>query len=260
MISSVTKPVWIIAKNTYREIIRDRILYGIIVFALLLIGMSIALGELSFAEQARISANFGFAGIQLSACILAVFVGSSLVSKEIEKQTILTLLARPITRTQFLSGKFLGLTFVILTVMAGLAVVLAALVASLELAIDGTFAVALYGIVLEALILLGLALLFGSFARPMMTVTFTAALFLIGHWVGSLRFFMKTTESETFRMIGRVIVNVVPDLERFNWRAAPVYQIAVPGQEVFATSVYALGWIFCLVAATSLIFRKRDFV
>lgn len=254
------RPVWIIAKNTYREIIRDRILYGIVVFALLLIGMSVALGELSFAEQARISANFGFAGIQLSACILAVFVGSSLVAKEIEKQTILTLLARPITRAQFLVGKFVGLSLVILTVMAGLAVVLAGLITALALPVNGTFSTALYGIVLEALILLGLALLFGSFARPMMTVTFTAALFLIGHWVGSLRFFMERSESGAFRAIGAVIVNIVPDLERFNWRSAPVYQIAVPAQEILAASAYAAGWIICLVAATSLIFRRRDFV
>lgn len=254
------KPIWIIAKNTYREIIRDRILYGIVVFALLLIGMSIALGELSFAEQARISANFGFAGIQLSACILAVFVGSSLVSKEIEKQTILTLLARPITRAQFLMGKFVGLAFVILTVMAGLALVLAGLVAALELKIDDTFSVALYGIVLEALILLGLALLFGSFARPMMTVTFTATLFLIGHWVGSLRYFIEKSDSGAFKTVGHVIVRVVPDLERFNWRAAPVYQMSVPAQEVAATSLYAFGWIVVLVAATTLIFSKRDFV
>lgn len=254
------RPIWIIAKNTFREIIRDRILYGIVVFALLLIGMSLALGELSFAEQARISANFGFAGIQLSACVLAVFVGSSLVAKEIEKQTILTLLARPITRAQFLLGKFVGLSFVILTVMAGLAVVLAALIQALELAINDTFAVALYGIVLEALILLGLALLFGSFARPMMTVTFTVALYLIGHWVGSLRYFIEKSDSSAFKAIGKVIVNVVPDLERFNWRAAPVYQMSVPASEVAMTSLYAVGWIVCLIALTALIFRRRDFV
>ncbi len=254
------RPVWIIAKNTYREIIRDRVLYGIVVFALLLIGMSVALGELSFTEQARISANFGFTGIQLSACILAVFAGSSLVSKEIEKQTILTLLARPITRAQFLVGKFTGLSLVILTIMAGLAAVLAVLVAALDLPINGAFAVALYGIVLEALILLGLALLFGSFARPMMTVTFTAALFLIGHWVGTLRFFTEKSESGVFKVIASFLTRVVPDLERFNWRTAPVYQIPVPAHEVLATTVYAAGWIVCLVAATVLVFRKRDFV
>src|SRR4051812_6925954 len=104
--------LWVIAKNTFREIIRDRILYGLHIFAILLIGFSLVLGELSFAEQTRISINFGLAGIHLSAITLSIFIGSSLVAKEIEKQTILTLLARPVSRLQFLVGKYLGLIMV----------------------------------------------------------------------------------------------------------------------------------------------------
>lgn len=254
------KAVWTIAKNTYREIIRDKILYGIIVFALLLVGLSLALGQLSFAEQARISANFGFTGIQLSAAILAMFVGSSLVSREIEKQTILTLLARPITRTQFLMGKFAGLTLVIVSVMIGLAIVLGVVVSFLNFSINEIFATSLYGILLEALILLSLSLFFGSFSRPMMTVTFTVALFLIGHWVGTLRYFTAKSDDAAFKIVGQTILWIIPDLERFNWRAAPIYQEAIPVKEIVSASGYALGWIIVLIVGTSLIFRKRDFV
>jgi Cu-processing system permease protein len=254
------KAVWIIAKNTYREIIRDRILYGIIVFALMLVGLSLALGQLTFAEQAKISADFGFTGIQLSAVVLAIFVGSSLVAKEIEKQTILTLLARPITRTQFLLGKFFGLSFIILTVMVGLAAVLALVVNSLELPINGIFVLALFGILLEAMLLLSMTLLFGSFSRPIMTVIFVVSFFLIGHWVGSLRFFVEKSESSSFKTMGNIISWLVPDLERFNWRAAPLYQTVIPSKEILLSSGYALGWILVMVALTALIFRKRDFI
>jgi len=254
------KAIWIIAKNTFREIIRDRILYGIVVFALLLIGLSLALGELSFAEQARISANFGFSGIQLSACILAVFVGSSLVAKEIEKQTVLTLLARPISRPQFLMGKFVGLSLVIFTVMLGLAAVLGLTVSFLNFSVDLNFFVALYGVFLEAMLLLALALLFGTFARPMMTVSFSMALFLIGHWVGSLRYFVEKSDSSLFKIVGSALTWIVPDLEKFNWRSAPIYNAAVSSQEILVTSAYAFGWILVLLALTSLIFRRRDFV
>jgi ABC-type transport system involved in multi-copper enzyme maturation permease subunit len=255
------RPIWIIARTTFREIMRDRILYGIVVFALLLIGLSLALGELSFAEQARISANFGFAGIHLGACILAVFVGSSLVAKEIEKQTILTLLARPITRTQFLVGKFTGLVFVLLiVVMGGLGAVLAAIISTLDMAVDINFFTALFGVLLESLILLSLALFFGTFARPIMTVIFTGALFLIGHWAGSLRYFVEKSQSQGFKVVGTAIATVVPDLERFNWRSAPVYQTTVPTVELLHASLYALGWIAVLITATSLVFRRRDFV
>src|ERR1044071_5461067 len=119
------RPIWILAVNTFREVIRDRILYALIVFAILLIGLSLALGQLSFAEQARISANFGMSAIHLCAVALAIFVGSNLVYKEIEKKTIMTILVRPISRLQFIFGKALGLTMVIVTMILGLACILA---------------------------------------------------------------------------------------------------------------------------------------
>jgi len=257
---SYLRPISIIAANTFREIIRDRILYGIVIFAVLLFGLSLALGQLSFAEQARISADFGFTGIQLSACVLAIFVGGALVSREIEKQTVLTLLAHPVTRTQFIIGKFFGLASVIITVLAGLSAVLLVLVFLLGLEITSAFAVAVFGIWLEACVLMSIALFFGSFSRPMMTVIFSIAFFLIGHWVGTLDFFIEKSKSPLFKLVAGAISHSVPDLERFNWRSAPIYAIEVPIDEVLRSTLYASGWVLALIAVTSLIFRRRDFV
>ncbi len=250
----------IIGINTFREIIRDRILYGILVFAVILIGLSIALGELSFAEQARISADFGFAGIQLSAVILSIFAGSTLVAREIEKQTILTLLVRPVSRTQFLFGKFLGLASVVTVVVAGLAATLAGLLIYLELGLHLSFLWALLGILIESLILTAMALFFGSFAKPMMTVVFTVSVFLIGHWVSSLDFFVKKSQSESFIVVGKILSATLPDLERFNWRSAPVYDTFVSISDVGITVAYGIGWIALLMIFMALIFGRRDFV
>jgi Cu-processing system permease protein len=254
------RAIWIISQNTFREIMRDRILYGIVIFALLLIGLSLALGELSFAEQARISADFGFTGMQLGASILAIFLGSTLVSREVERNTILTLLARPITRTGFVVGKFFGLAQVVSTIVLGLGAVLVAVVWYLQLDINLTFAVALWGIFLEALILISLALFFGSFARPIMTVIFTTSFFLIGHWLNSLKFFADKSTSESFKLIGKAIVAALPNLEALNWRSAPIYNAAVPPLEIARSTGYAVAWIVFLLTLTSLIFRRRDFV
>jgi ABC-type transport system involved in multi-copper enzyme maturation permease subunit len=246
------KSIAVIGTNTYREVIRDRILYGIVVFALLLIGLSIVLGGLSF----------GFAGIQIGASILAIFVGSTLVAKEIDKQTILTLLARPITRTQFVLGKFVGLILVIATVMAGLAAVLAGLLLFLGLKITPLFGVALYGVVLEALVLVACTLMFGVISRPIMTVLFASSMFLIGHWVSSLEGLMKMksiAQDPTFQL-GTKLAKFVPNLERFNWRSAPIYNIDVPTQDLVSATIYALGWMIIFLTLTSFIFRRRDFV
>ncbi len=150
------KSVWVLAKNTFLELIRDRILYGLLVFAVLLIGLSLALGQLSFAEQSRISANFGFTAIHLSMVVLSIFVGSTLVAKELDKKTIFTLLARPLSRPQFLLGKCLGLTMVTLTVVMGLAVMLCFVFLGLSVPIDIQYLTALFGIILESFVLLGL--------------------------------------------------------------------------------------------------------
>ncbi len=254
------KSVWVIAKNTFREVIRDRILYGILVFALILIGLSLILGQLSFDEQARISVNFGFAGIQISAAIVSIFIGSSLVSKEIEKQTILTLLARPISRAQFICGKFLGLTLVVIVITFGLAAVLLLLTLFLKIAITETFFIALFGILLEAMVLLSFTLFFGSFARPIMTVMFAVSVLLLGHWVDSLPYFMSKSSNETFKVLGKVITKIVPNLEMFNWRTAPIYGDAIPYMDVVKATTYCAGWVALLFVLTSIIFRRRDFV
>lgn len=254
------KSVWVIAKNTFREVIRDRILYGILVFALILIGLSLVLGQLSFDEQARISVNFGFAGIQLSAAIVSIFIGSSLVSKEIEKQTILTLLARPISRAQFICGKFLGLTFVVTVITMGLAAVLLLLTFSLKIEITESFFIALFGILLESMVLLSFTLFFGSFSRPIMTVMFAVSVFIIGHWVDSLPYFVSKSSNESFKVLGKVITKVVPNLEMFNWRTAPIYGDTVPYVDVAKASLYSAGWVALLFILTSIIFRRRDFV
>ncbi len=253
-------PILVIAGNTFREVIRDRILYGLIVFALMLLFLSLALGQLTFDENIRLSANFGFTGIHIAIAVLAVFVGSSLVSKEIEKQTILTLLARPISRAQFILGKALGLMSVLLVIAIALALILSAFLFFLKFEFSIEYPIAIAGILFESAVLLALAMFFGSFAKPMMTVIFTVAIFLLGHWVDSLHFFVNKSESAAFKIVGTVVEHVVPNLEKFNWRSAPVYGASIAGSEVLAATGAMIGWVLFLVSATVLIFRRRDFV
>lgn len=254
------KKIGLIAQNTYLEIIRDRILYGLVVFAVLLIGLSLALGQLSFSEQARIALDFGLVGIQLSSVILAMFVGSTLVSKEIEKQTILTILSRPIRRSEFIVGKFVGLASVLLTVLVGLACILALITYLMETDIGLQFVIALLGIVLEALTLLAITMLLGVVIRPFLTVSCVIGVFLIGHWIPSLLFFSQKSESPSFKILGKIISWVLPNLERFNWRAAVIYQDAIDPNIILSATAYGLGWIVILISITNIIFRRKDFV
>ena len=254
------KVVWVIAVNTFKEIIRDRILYGLLVFAVLLMGLSLALGTLSFREQARITADFGLMGVHLSAVILSIFVGSTLVSREIDKRTIFTLLSHAVTRTQFLAAKTLGMLLVLMAIMGGLTGILLLLFKFLQMPITDTFFLAVLGVFLESAILLSIIVLFGIFSSPMLSVTFTLGLFLIGHWLNDLKFFAEKSEDPAFKKFATVIIYGLPNLERFNWRSQVTYDEVLSVQTVASAAVYAGSWVLICFALAALIFRKRDFV
>lgn len=254
------KVVWIIATNTYKEIIRDRILYGLVVFAMLLIGLSLALGALSFQEQGRITADFGLMGVHLSAVILAIFVGSTLVSKEIEKRTIFTLLSHAVTRTQFLVAKLLGMILVLLTVMVGLTVILCGLFLYLEMPINEILFLAVFGTLLEASILLSLIILFGIFSSPLLSVSFTLGIFLIGHWLNDLKFFSEKSADPAFKMFATGINYVLPNLERFNWRSNVTFGETIDVHTILMATANASSWVIVCIGIAALIFRRRDFV
>ena len=253
------KVIWIIAINTYREIIRDRVLYGLLVFALLLIGMSLALGQLSFAEQARISADFGLTAIHLSAIVFSIFVGSTLVYREIDKKTVMTLLVRPISRFQFVLGKCLGLSLVTATSVLCLALILWGVFIGVDMEVSQLFPLALFGVLLESILLLGFTIFFSSFASPMMVVSFSAGIFIVGHWISSLDFFSGKSPSVVFRAFAKFLIAICPDLERFNWRSHVIYKDTLTWSEVSYATVYSFSWFLVLVLVAVFIFRRRDF-
>ncbi|MDZ4662505.1 MAG: ABC transporter permease [Pseudomonadota bacterium] len=251
--------IWVIGKNTFREIIRDRILYGLLVFALILIGLSLAMGQLSFTEQARISVDFGFAAMNLSAIIIAIFVGSNLVTKEIEQRTVYTLLVRPLSRSQFLLGKVLGLAFVNIVVLLGLSIVLTAILFSIGQPWDMDCTFVVLGVLCESLVVLSVTLLFGAYSKPMLAVAFSIGVFLVGRSMDSLDFFAQKSESAFFIGFNYVLQRSLPNLSKFSWGNYPLIEDKVPLQPFLMSVIYGMGWMGVCITLTALILRKRDF-
>ena len=254
------KPIWIVARNTFKEVIRDRILYALFVFAVFIIGISLALGQLSFAEQTRITLNFGLMAIHLSAAGIAIFVGSTLVFKELEKQTVLTVLVRPLSRTQFIFGKFLGLILVIMSVMAGLAAILGGIFLFIEHTLTPQFLIALLGILFEAVCLLSFTLLFSVFSRPISVVIFALGVFLIGHWQSSLRYFSEKQPDSTVDWTYRILRYALPDFEVLNWKSLVIYGDPLDVSLHLRAFAYIALWIAFLMALTAALFERKDLV
>ena len=193
---SMNSRIGYIAFNTFREAVRDRVLYNLIAFALLLSGAAILVGEISIDIERLVVVNLGLTAVSLFGVVIAIFIGIGLVSKEIDKRTLYTVLSRPVRRWEFVVGKFFGLTgtLVVNTVFMAIGVFLALLyVAHKFEKMDEWVLVALYFIVLQFLIVCALSLFFSSFSTPLMSAVFTFALFVIGSLAEDLRGFARIT-------------------------------------------------------------------
>src|SRR5246127_1102914 len=172
-----------IASNTFREAVRDRVLYNLIAFAVLLSSAAIFVSQISIDIERLVVVNLGLTAVSMFGVVIAIFIGIGLVSKEIEKRTLYTVLSRPVRRWEFIIGKFFGLagTLVVNAFFMAIGVFRALpYVAHQFPAPDGWVVVALYFIILQFLIICSLALLFSSFSSPLLSVVFAFSLFVIG--------------------------------------------------------------------------------
>ena len=249
-----------IAFNTFREAVRDRVLYNLVAFAALLSVAAILVGEISIDIERLVVVNLGLTAVSLFGVVIAIFMGIGLVSKEIEKRTLYTVLSRPVRRWEFVVGKFLGLTgtLVVNTFFMAIGVFLALLyVAHKFERTDVSVLVALYFIVLEFLIVCALALFFSAFSTPLMSALFTFALFLIGCLADDLRGFARITQGLTGTM-ATAIAYLVPNFSTFNIINQAAHGYAVPGRLIFFNTVYALLYSAMAISGAVLIFQRRN--
>jgi ABC-type transport system involved in multi-copper enzyme maturation permease subunit len=251
--------MFIVAKNTYIEMLRDRVLYFVIIFSLLFMGLCFALGQLSYSEIFRLSVSLGLGGIHLCFMGLTIFLGSSVFYREIEHKTIYTLLVRPITRGQYLFGKYLGLVSILFTMLLGFMFFFTFIEMMLGVPLLLTTYQPYIGIFFESCILLAVTFFFSCFSKPFLTVTCSLSFFLIGHWIGNLNLLVAKSKSDTFKSVGTIIANIFPDLEMLNWRDFAIAQAQVPGLEMGYGVVEASLWSSLFFLFALIIFRNKDF-
>jgi ABC-type transport system involved in multi-copper enzyme maturation permease subunit len=247
-----------IALNTFREAIRDRILYLLLVFALLVIGVSRLLALLTVGDENKIIKDVGLAAISLFGVLTAVFVGVSLVFKEIERRTVYTLLANPVRRWQFVVGKFTGL-FAVLAM--NLMLMGATLCSILLLRGESPWpllpAIAL--ILVELALVCAFALLFSSLTNPVLAALWTFAVFVAGHLSWSLRLLGARVSGEFARMVCDAVYYALPNLERLNLKAEVVHGDPVAAGVVALATLYGAGYTLLVLAAACAAFERREF-
>ena len=255
----MNRPVFTVAQNTYMEMIRDRVLYFVLIFSILFMLLGFALGQLSYKEIFRLSISFGLSGIHICFMGLTIFLSCSVFFREIEKKTIYTLLARPITRGQYLLGKYLGLFGVLGTLLVGFMFGFTLIEFLLGIPILWTSYYAFIGFILESMILLSASFFFSSFSGPFLSISGSLVFFLIGHWVSSLEHLAQGQVSMAFRLFAQGIPRFFPDLEALNWRSFAIAKAHVSGLELISAMGLTCLWAIFFFMLAFLIFRKRDF-
>ncbi len=249
-----------IASNTFREAVRDRVLYNLIAFVLLLSGAAVLVGQISIEIEKLVVINLGLTAVSLFGVVIAIFIGIGLVSKEIEKRTLYTVLSRPVRRWEFIIGKFFGLagTLVVNTLLMAVGVFAALFYVSHKFVrADAFILVALYFIILEFLIICSLSLLFSSFSSPLLSAVFAFSLFVIGSFAEDLRNFAGMAHGVS-RWLATAAAYLVPNFSAFNIISSIAHEQPVAGELVLQNSLYALFYAGMALSAAVLIFERRD--
>lgn len=247
-----------IAFNTFRENLREKLLYNLLIFALLMIGSSVLLTRLTVGEWDRLIIDLGLSSMNLFGVLIAIFVGISLVSKEIDKKTIFTIISKPVPRYEFLLGKYLGLVITLLINTAVMAAGLLAVMVYLNAPVTPMLFKALGFIFVEFLVITAVALVFSTFTSTTLSAIFTLVIYVVGHLSTDLKLF-----GDKMGDVGKVILNtiyyVLPNLERFNLKGQVIHHIDIPTTDLTLTAAYGLTYVAFLLVLASIIFQRRDF-
>lgn len=253
--------VSVVAWNTFREAVRDRVLYNLVFFALLMIVAAILVGQISIGIEQIVIVTVGLSAISVIGLLIAVFIGVGLVSKEMEKRTLYALLAKPVRRWEFLLGKFGGLLLTLAVNTAAMAAGLFAALACVKhplVRADAAVLVAVYFILLKLAVVVALALLFSCYTTPLLAILFTAGLYVSGLFVTEMRSLHGDTMSPALQTFLRWLSYLLPNFENFDVMGLAAHGEAIPGGLVLRNTAYAAVYCVILLTAAAAIFSRRN--
>lgn len=260
-----------VALSVFRESVRDKVFYNLLLFAVLLVAASFLIGQLTAGQDLKIIKDLGLAATSLFGLFIAVFVGIGLVWKEVERRSVYNLLSKPVHRYQLVLGKYLGLLLTLLVNVAVMTAVLYALLAFMRWSLppgvveaaeapptDPRLLLALFLIFVQLSLVTAVALFFSTFASPMVSAALTFALYVVGHFNADLKNLGAIVPSRAVAWVGQALYYLLPNLAPFDVKAQVVHGQPVAAGYVGLTLAYALVYVIALLVAACVIFSRRD--
>jgi ABC-type transport system involved in multi-copper enzyme maturation permease subunit len=255
------KRVGIVALNTFREAVRDRVLYNLVFFALLMMLAAVVVGQISIGIEESVIVSLGLSAISVIGLLISVFIGVALVSKEMERRTLYALLAKPVRRWEFVLGKFGGLVLTLAVntaaMTAGLFLVMLYVKHSLQQS-DMVVLVAAYFIWLKLALIVALALLFSCFTTPLLAILFTAGLYIVGLYVQELRNLPADVMNPAMASFTKWLSYLLPNFENFNVMAMAAHGRTVPGRLILQNTLYVVIYCAIVLAAAAAVFSRKN--
>ncbi len=247
-----------LAASTFLETVRDRIFYLVAVFGFIMLASTAILSPLTVGAQAKIMADVGLASMVIFGLLVVVFVGSSMVRKELDKGTIVTILSKPVGRREYLIGKFLGLNLTLISMLAVMGLVFLLMLFLAPGSFSFRFLGAFYLTFLELTLINAVVVLFSTSVSPVLAAVFTLGVFAVGHLSQSIRDFGQLQDSVFQRQVSELVYYLTPNLEVFNLRGAVVHGTAVSGGHLFMATIYCLAWTVLLLVVAGSIFSRKE--
>lgn len=249
-----------IAANTFKEAIRDRILYLLLFFAAVCIAFSRLLALLTVGDRVKIIKDVGLASLSLFGALMAILMGTGLVYKEIDKKTVYSILSKPIRRSQFLLGKYLGLILTLFIMLSLMSFIFLTLIFFHTFTIEWKLLVAIAYIFIEVCLITAVALLFSCFSTPILSSVFSLSFYLIGHLSWGLESTIKKMKPGLGTSLIQILYTFLPDLENFNFKTEVVHNLPIPSEIFLYSLLYGIFYSAFLLALAILLFRRRDFI
>ena len=266
------RSIGLVALAAYKESVRDRVPLMIVAFGVLLVAASYLISQMTAGQDVKIIKDLGLAALSLMGLAIAVFIGIGLVAKEVERKSIYSVLSKPVTREQFVLGKYFGL---VMTLAVNLGAMCAAYYAVLFVIrmlmppsaraaagapiVDPRLMIAVVLIFGELMIVTAVALFFSTFSSPFLSAMLTLALWVAGHFNADLRQFDEVVDSPIVAGLAQGLYYLLPNFAPFNVKAEVVHGVPVAASHVALTLAYAGVYITALLLAAMAIFRRRDF-
>jgi ABC-type transport system involved in multi-copper enzyme maturation permease subunit len=265
------RAIAIIAGGVFRDSIRDRIGYGLVFFSIVLMASSFLLAQLTAGQDVKIIKDLGLASASIIGLLIAVFFGIGLVTKEVERRSIYSLLSKPVTRTQFVVGKYLGLVLTLLINLSVMVVAFYAVLWYLDVttvpsaktaweapALDPRMLKAFALIGVELMLITATAIFFSTFSSPFLSVALTFAVYVIGHFGEDLKHLDSIMHSATVPFLAKGVYYLMPNLTALDVKSAVVHGLPVSESAMAMATTSCLLYVATLLVGAILIFSRRD--